>query len=238
MAAGNPVSRILFQQKNSSLGRNMKSVLFAVHDPNQAALWACAFADSGQWLVAECARSFSQARRALLRHRPDLLVTDMRLADGTATDMVRVLRTGLNPLPTQILILTREADTGLLLDALQEGADNFVGVEALTPQALAQHARDTLEGSAEIAPWIARRLLDHFGDTVRATRHMPIEELSNPLVLTDSERHLLLRLSNGVRVAEVARAEGVRPRELSSRVRAIYRKMQWHMRAGDLSLAT
>jgi len=29
----------------------------------------------------------------------------------------------------------------------------------------------------------------------------------------------------------------VRPRDLTARVRAIYRKMQWALRAGDLTLA-
>lgn len=215
----------------------MKSVLLAVHDPNQAARWSQALATTGEWRVLEPVRSFSRARRHLLRHRPDLLVTDLRLADGSAVDMVRVLRTGLNPLPTQILVLAREADAALLLDALQEGADNFLGVEAATAQTLAQCARDTLAGNAEIAPWVARRLLEHFGVGARETDRIPIEDLTNPLVLTGAERRLLWRLSSGFRIAEVARAEGVGPRELAGRVRAIYRKMQWQMRAGGLSLA-
>jgi len=214
----------------------MQSVLFAVHDPNQAAAWSQALRACSEWQVLEPARSFSQAHQSLLRHRPDLLVTELRLADGTASDIVRVLRTGLNPLTTQVLVITHEADSGLLLDALQEGADNFVDAESMTPQSLLQHARDTLAGSAEIAPWVAQRLLEHFGAVDRQTQRTSIEDLTNPLVLTDAERCLLRRLSNGFRVAEVARAEGVRPRELAARVRAIYRKMQWQMRAGDLSL--
>jgi DNA-binding NarL/FixJ family response regulator len=237
MAARPRVFRIEFIHKNSSLVTTMKSVLIAVHDPNQAGVWAQALRDAGDWLVHDSVRSFSQAHQALLRHRPDLLVADLRLADGTALDLVRVLRTGLNPLPTQILVVTREADSALLLDVLQEGADNFVAAETVTPQSLLALARDTLAGSAEIAPWVARRLLEHFGGAAHESGRTPIEDLTNPLVLTDAERRLLWRLSNGFRVAEVARVEGVRPRELTGRVRAIYRKVQWQLRAGDLSLA-
>lgn len=237
MAARHGVFRIGFEHKNSSLGNPMKSVLIAVHDPNQATVWAQALHDAGEWRVHEPARSFSQARKALLLHRPDLLVADQRLADGTAADLVRVLRTGLKPLATQILVVTREADTAQMLEALQEGADNFVSAELVTPRSLVAHARDTLAGSAEIAPWVAHRLLEHFGSAERDTQRTPIEDLTNPLMLTDAERRLLWRLSSGFRVVEVARAEGVRPRELTGRVRAIYRKMQWQMRAGDLSLA-
>ena len=227
----------LQQMQDSSLGRSANTVLLAVHDPNQAALWAQALAATGRWQVAECVRSFARARQALWRHRPDLLVTELRLADGSATELVRVLRTGLNPLPTQILVVARPGEAALLLDVLQEGADNLVAADLLTPQALAQHARDTLDGHAEIAPWVARWLLDNFGAAAYETRRSPIEDLVNPLALTDVERKLLWRLSAGVRLAEVAREEGVRPRELAGRVRAIYRKMQWQRRAGDLSLA-
>ena len=89
---------------------------------------------------------------------------------------------------------------------------------------------------ADIAPWIARRLLDYFGLRPSGKQRCVIEDLANPLVLTDPERQLLLQLSNGYRLGELARVEGVRPRELTGRVREIYRKMQWQLRAGGLAL--
>jgi DNA-binding NarL/FixJ family response regulator len=215
-----------------------KSVLMAVHDGAQAQRWAQALRDTRQWQVLDPAFSFAKACQALEQHRPDLLVTELRLRGGTALDLVRLLRSGLRPLTTQFLVIVRESDDALLLDALQEGADTFVSAESLTGATLAQHARDTLDGGAEIVPWIARRLLEHFGFSFSSAPKLrqKVEDLTNPLLLTETERQLLYKLSAGYAIAEVARSEGVRPRELTGRVRAIYRKMQWQIRAGDLSL--
>lgn len=218
----------------------MNSVLLAVHDPAQAAVWGDALRASRQWLVLEPVRSFGAAQRSMSQLRPQLLIADLRLLDGTVLNVVRSLRSDLSALPTQVLVATqsddRRADDELLLRALQEGADNFVCAASAKPAELLQLAQDTLAGGAEIAPWIARRLLNHFGVRGPMPSRAVIEELSNPLCLTEAERALLVKLSNGFRVAELARVEGVGPRELTSRVREIYRKMQWRLRAGGLSL--
>lgn len=221
----------------------MHTVLFAVQDPYQTMVWSRAFEAAGHWRVCARVRTLAQASKALLRLRPDLLLADLQLLGGTAIDLMQVLRTGLKPLPTQLLIVTRDADRPLLIDALLEGADNFVSAETISPTALVQQALDTLAGSAEIAPCVARTLLDQFGadpayGQAHPLRRMRIEDLSNPLSLSDSERSLLRRLSNGFRVAEIARADGVRPRELTSRVRQICRKLLWKLRAGNLRLQT
>ena len=215
----------------------MNSVQLAIHDPAQAALWCAVLGASGQWLVLAPARNFGATRRSLAQLQPALLVSDLRLIDGTVVDIVRALRSGPHPPTTQVLVLTHQADDDLLLHALQAGADNFfVNAENASPAEWLQHAADTLSGGADIAPWIARRLLDHFGVRPSGKQRCVIEDLANPLVLTDPERQLLLQLSNGYRLGELARVEGVRPRELTGRVRQIYRKMQWQLRAGGLAL--
>ena len=214
----------------------MNSVQLAIHDPAQAALWCDVLGGSGQWLVLAPVRNFGAVRRSLAQLQPALLVSDLRLIDGTVVEIVRGLRSGRNPLGTQVLVLTHRADDDLLLHALQAGADNFVNAENASPAEWLQHAAETLSGGADIAPWIARRLLDHFGLRPSGKQRCAIEDLANPLVLTDPERQLLLQLSNGYRLGELARVEGVRPRELTGRVRQIYRKMQWQLRAGGLAL--
>lgn len=218
----------------------MKTVLMAGHAPAQNQAWRDELLATGQWDVMEPVTSFAQARVLLHRHNPDLLVSELRLLDGTVLDMIRVLRLGIGYLRAQILVVARGEGDPLLLDALQEGADSFWDPSDPKAETLADHARDTLAGSADIAPWIARRLLDHFdsrrGHTGGMLAHNPLDELTNPLALTADERLLLRQLAIGQRLADVARYEKQRPRELSAKVRAIYRKMQWDLRAGDLTL--
>lgn len=225
------------------VGPTLHTVLFAVHDPYQMMLWSRAFEATARWRVCARVCTLAQASRALLAQRPDLLLTDLRLIDGTAIDLMQVLRTGLKPLPTQMLIVARESDQRLLIQALLDGADNFVSAESTSPSALVQQGLATLAGSAEIAPCVARSLLEHFDDDPPdqpgpARRPAAIEDLSNPLNLTDAERSLLRRLSNGFRVTEIAQVDGVRPRELTGRVRQICRKLLWQLRAGNLRLQT
>lgn len=210
----------------------MKTVLLACRDPAVADAWRVELQATGQWKVLGPVTSFAVARVTMHRHNPDLMVADMHLVDGSVIDMIRVLRTGTAPLRAQILVVARGQDDPLLLDALQEGADNFFDA-AGDARALARHALETINGGAHIAPWIARRLLDHFGPSAKGESRPHVEQLIAPLELTAPERELLRQLAIDGRVAG---AGG--PRDVAARVRAIYRKMQWSLRAGDLQLQT
>ena len=217
----------------------MKTVLMAGHAPARNRAWRDELLATGQWDVMEPVTSFAQARVLLHRHNPDLLIAELRLLDGTVLDMLRVLRLGMAYLRTQVLVVARGEGDPLLLDALQEGADSFYDAGDPSADPLASHARDTLGGNADIAPWIARHLLDHFDSRCAGSGtllHASVDELISPLSLTPEERLLLRRLAIGRRLAEVARYEKVSPRALAAQVRAIYRKMQWDLRAGDLTL--
>lgn len=216
----------------------MKTVLIAGHAPAQNKAWLDELTATGQWHVLDPVTSFSQARVLLHRQNPDLLIAELRLLDGSVLDMIRVLRLGRHYLDTQVLVVARGEGDPLLLDALQEGADSFYDPSDPAAEPLAAHARDTLDGNADIAPWIARHLLDHFERRFHDNpmQKSAVEEMISPLALTFDERMLLRQLAMGLRLADVARYEKVAPRALSAKVRAIYRKMQWDLRAGDLTL--
>jgi DNA-binding NarL/FixJ family response regulator len=213
----------------------MKTVLLAGHAPAQNQAWIQELQASGDWRILGPVQSFGAARVLLQRHHPDLLIAELRLIDGTALDMIRLLRVRLHDTSTQVLVVARGEGDLLLLDALQEGADSFY--DAADPKAdpLAVHANDTLAGGADIAPWIARRLLDHF-ERRREVASSAVDELISPLALSADEVLLLRLLARGRRLGDIAKSDRVAPRVLSARVRAIYRKMQWDLRAGDLSL--
>ena len=213
----------------------MKTVLLAGHAPAQNQAWVEELRAGGDWDILGPVQSFGAARVLMHRHRPDLLIAELRLVDGTALDMIRMLRVGLHDLSTQVLVVAQGEGDLLLLDALQEGADSFYDAADPKAEPLAVHARDTLAGGADIAPWIARRLLDHF-ERRREVACSAMDELISPLALGPEEVLLLRLLSCGRRLNDIAKYEGVAPRVLSARVRAIYRKMQWDLRAGDLSL--
>lgn len=218
----------------------MSTLLLALRDADQARAWRAELDADGRFDTLPLAHSFAEVRLALIRHRPTLLVSDLSLFDGRLADFVRVLRNGGRHQVLPVLAVAQAEDDTELLEALQAGADSLFIARGAARGALPAHAADTLAGGADIAPWIARRLLDHFGPgvPVRPARAAAVEEMANPLALTGRERQLLRQLSAGLMLNDVAAVEGVMPRDLTALVRAIYRKMQWALRAGSLQLAS
>ena len=221
----------------------MNTVLLAVQDPALATTFHAALQATGAWQVPAPVHSVADARAALIRHAPQVLVVDLRLTDGPALSLISLLRVrqpgGHGHAPAQVLVLARDEADPLLLDALQAGADNFLITTDAAPDALAAHVQETLDGGAGIAPSIARRLLEHFGNGAVGAQGRPsrqVEDLANPLALTAAERLLLRKLSFGEPLADVAGRQGLPPRALTARVRDIYRKMQWARHAGNLKL--
>jgi DNA-binding NarL/FixJ family response regulator len=219
----------------------MISVLLAVRESPQVASWYQALCATRLWQVHNPLHSFDDARQCLALYKPDILITDLRLVDGTVGDALRRLHFSdgrHNTRPCEhVLVLSASETNPLLMDALQAGADNFFLTSGTTPQDLVAHVHATLAGGTDIAPWIARRLLDHFGPPVQAARGQPVEDIINPLGLTPCERTLLQRLAVGERLADVAAGLAVPARQLTDQARAIYRKVQWAKRASDLQLS-
>ena len=219
----------------------MTSLLVAVQDTPESARWVQALRGQAQWLVQGPVHSLADTRELMRHYRPDLLVADLWLRDGPLGEALRPLHLG-SGLPTamsgcHVLTLSPGATHPLLLDALQSGADSYFDTSTGTTQELIALASETLAGGARIAPWIARQMLDHFDPRERRSRRAHFEDLVNPLGLTLAERDLLRHLAVGENLQDLARAEGVRPRDLAARVRLIYRKMQWSERAGQLALS-
>ncbi len=216
----------------------MTSLMLATRDGHTGAHWAAALDGAGPWRVLMPVHSVAEARLLLGRMPPTLLVTEPTLVDGPVHELLRTLQLRAPADRVLTLVVTEREDDARLLDALQAGADSILA-QRFEPQALAAAVHDALAGGADIAPWLARRLLDHFGvsQPARIGAHaLRVEELSNPLALTPDEGQLLRRLALGCRLGELAREANVSARELTACVRRIYRKMQWTLRAGDLQL--
>jgi DNA-binding NarL/FixJ family response regulator len=215
----------------------MTLLMIASADADRAAQWRDALSQAGHWTVAPPVASLFELRQALVRQSPALLLADLALHDGPLAGLLRVLRTGGRHQALPVLAVSPTEQNPALLDALQAGADSFLVNRGLTAPALAAAVADTLAGGADIGPWVAQQLLAHFGPDVPGHAAARVEELVNPLALTAPEQQLLRHLVGGLRLNDVAAVEGVPARALTARVRGIYRKMQWALRAGDLTLA-
>ena len=63
---------------------------------------------------------------------PELILTDLRLSDGTWEDVVRISQSA--SLPVNVIVISRLADIRLYMEVLQSGAFDFISPPFLTSE--------------------------------------------------------------------------------------------------------
>jgi DNA-binding NarL/FixJ family response regulator len=195
-------------------------------------------------LVVGVADSLSRARTLLQVCDGDVLLADLRLEDGSLVGLLAEIRsaTPASDRPRVIAVASANDDP-LLFGALRGGAVSYM-LDIDAGEAPAPAIRRLLRGEAMVAPGIARQALAFFGVTNIAGTTAPVNERAldwatdgqNPLRLSRAEQHMLMLLSHGHGVGQIAMRMGVSAESIGRRVANVYRKMQWDVRSGSLSL--
>jgi DNA-binding NarL/FixJ family response regulator len=105
--------------------------------------------------VVGVAASIQEARRLLVELKPDVALADLMLDDGSATELLRFVRTG--RLKTRMVIVTGLRDTFAATEALAAGADGYV-LKAQPVADLVQAIETVSHGRQYVSPLIAARL--------------------------------------------------------------------------------
>ncbi len=168
-----------------------------------------AFERQTDFTVAGEAASVAEAKTLSRSLAPDVVVTDVRLPDGTGLDLVRELRKS-NP-ELGLVVLTMYAGDEQLFAALEAGASAFVAKDAPADDvvAAARHAM--------VAPrsFTAANLADAM------RRKM---EPSGPK-LSPREQEVLVLLSEGLGVSAIARKMYVSESTAKTHISKIYEKL-------------
>jgi DNA-binding NarL/FixJ family response regulator len=210
----------------------MSRIVLVAREPSPASPWRNELVSIGSHEIV-AATSAARAVRALVeQHRPDVVVCELRLDDGTAMAMIQWL--ALQPQRPLIVAVAQDEFDPLLFEALRGGADNLC-LSGDAPGALATCVGQTLRGETTLTPPIARALFDHF-ERCHAQLGRTVDDEQSPLQLETPQRELLMKLAVGYRLEQLAQAQQVTPRALGQRLRTIVRKMQWDLRAGSLAL--
>jgi two-component system, NarL family, response regulator DesR len=134
--------------------------------------------------VVAQARSGDEALSLALKHRPDIVVTDIEMPGLTGLDLAAQLREkGCN---CRVVILTTFARPGYLRRALEVGASGYLLKDAPSAQ-LADAIRRVAGGGRAIDPSLAS------------------EAWTEPDPLTDRERQVLRLADEGLSGAEIAK---------------------------------
>ncbi|HMC14993.1 MAG TPA: hypothetical protein VKI18_05135 [Albitalea sp.] len=166
--------------------------------------------------------SVAEARELMARQTPDIFVADLLQPGGNLLALLQSLRTGAGDGGPQVLVLGASVDDPRLLQAMRHGADGYFMPGR--PQLLIAAIQQVLRGESTMTPQIAREVMAHF------------DVATPPLRLNDADRSLLQWTAQGYLANEVARGLRLTPPAVALRMRAIYRKLQFDVRAKRLGL--
>ncbi len=212
----------------------MSTIFLLLNDPATAAHFKEVIGATADLQLAGSADTVAEARLRIAQDRPDVLVADLQLVDGPAAALFNDLRANGRVKSPELLVCTSSLDEPALWDALKKGADGYV-IPGRSPDALLVAVRLALAGESPMAPVIANQIQTHFESGVFDPNDF-VAETQNPLHLGDTERALLELVSAGTPTTEIARQIERTVHGVGVDLRSLYRKLQFDVRAGSLTL--
>jgi DNA-binding NarL/FixJ family response regulator len=145
-------------------------------------------------VVAE-AENGEEAIAAAERHRPDVILMDIRMPGLDGIEATRRLPRH------KVLVLTTFGLDEYIVEALRAGASGFL-TKDVPRQELVAAVRAVANGDAVLSPAVTRQLLDRVAGRLPAVRDAAPDGLSS---LTEREREVLQLIAAGLSNAEIAR---------------------------------
>jgi DNA-binding NarL/FixJ family response regulator len=175
---------------------------------------------------------------ASARHRPDVVVMDIRMPVMDGVEATRHLTSGGgapgdHPRPRVLVLTTFDADE-YVVEALRAGASGFL-LKDVPPADFVAAIRLIAAGDALLAPSVTRRLLDRFRTRLPsptdAQRHERLREL------TDRELEVLGLIARGLSNREIAEALVLSEPTVKTHVSHVLDKLELRDRAQAVVLA-
>ena len=187
--------------------------------------------EAGIPVVAEAADG-TEAVSAVLRHRPDVVLMDIRMPEMDGLEATRRILASRPGSQCRIIILTTFDLDQYVYAALTAGASGFL-LKHVSPEYLVTAVRLVRSGEALLAPSITRRLVERFAP--EASCGPPVHaDLS---ALTPRELEVLRLLAGGLSNAELATQLTLSEATVKTHVGRILAKLQLRDRVQAVVLA-
>jgi DNA-binding NarL/FixJ family response regulator len=173
--------------------------------------------------------SCAEARCELATHRPDVLLTDLQLPDGSGIDLIREVRQH-HP-GTQAMVITVFGDEHSVISSLEAGATGYLLKDG-TSESIGDSILQLVAGGSPISPPIARHLLRRFQATAGSepAKPAPPDATAEEPALTPREVEILRLIAKGFSFPEIARLLGISAHTVTTHVRHIYGKLEVNSR--------
>lgn len=156
--------------------------------------------------------------------RPDVILMDFTLPDGTGDEATRVI---LSALPeTKIVFLTVHDDDERLFAAISAGAMGYL-LKSVRSTDLLSRLRDVVRGDVALSPTIARRILEKLSRQQKPARLEPVTIGE----LTEREVEILRLIVNGHTNRQIADALSLSVRTIEYHRSNLMGKLGLHTRA-------
>jgi DNA-binding NarL/FixJ family response regulator len=175
----------------------------------------------GLTVVAQ-ASSGEEAVRLARRHRPDVVVMDIRMPGGSGIEACRTITSELENTP--VVMLTSHADSDALFDAIDAGASGYV-LKRIGTGELIDAVRTVARGGSLLDPGVTRPVLDRLRNASR------LEEAGAFADLTEQERRVLANVADGASNREIAERMGLAEKTVRNYVSSILAKLGLDSRA-------
>lgn len=163
--------------------------------------------------VVATADGVAAARRRAAVVRPEVVLMDMSLSDGTGAEATAAV---LEVSPdTRVLVLSASAEQDDVLQAVKAGATGYL-VKSASKIELTQAVRATAAGRAVFTPGLAGLVL---GEYRRVARR------ADGPTLTERETEVLRHVAKGLTAKQIAAKLSVSHRTVENHVQATFRKL-------------
>nr|WP_199865505.1 MULTISPECIES: response regulator transcription factor [unclassified Frankia] len=178
--------------------------------------------DQAGFVVVGTAGSVAQALRVVAATRPDLVVLDLTLPDGSGVEVIRGL---LGPgaaggFGGAVLIVSASGEQADVLAAVQAGASGYV-VKSARPEELVDAVRRTAAGAPVFSAGLAALVL---GEMSRAARD--VTATPSPPRLTAREIEVLRLVAKGLSARDAAARLGISHRTVQNHMYNVLGKLQ------------
>ena len=172
-----------------------------------------------------------EALTAVLEHRPDVVLMDIRMPGMDGLEATRRILAGPAGAGCRVIILTTFDLDQYVYTALTAGASGFL-LKDVSPEQLVDAVRTVRLGDALLAPSITRRLVERFAPAASAPPiHADLSEL------TPRELEVLQLLARGLSNAELAAELVLSEATVKTHVARILRKLGLRDRVQAVVLA-
>jgi DNA-binding NarL/FixJ family response regulator len=166
-----------------------------------------------------------EAVRKTAELKPDVVLMDVKLADGSGIEATKLIKESCPD--TQVLILTVYDDQETVLKAVQAGAIGYV-LKDIPPEHLTRAIRSVHSDRTMINPVIARKLIERLATT---EREAVLFNFRRGPGLTEREVDVLKGVAAGLSDKEIALKLFLSEPTVKSHLRSVYQKLRIHNRA-------